>query len=267
MKVTLLLRSMIDSNMSKVKTGLIALTAIVVTIMILGVTSAFAQTVEEVEMCNEYSETTLSPQGITNAFLTTNKEAGIWVKINDPPDDVTFKFYYQDNGVEKEYTGGYSKVDIIPKEGANWGIAFTTIDIEGKTPSFNPGVWTAKIFIDGEVVKIKEFSIIDYASIVSSIASIQETVTEIVEEKNQVVDDYNNLVTDYGVLVQQYNDLEDTTVSEFQLMELNNDYDDLQDDYDDLKAAQESTRTMMYGAIVVALIAVIVAVYFGLMKK
>jgi ABC-type phosphate transport system permease subunit len=50
-------------------------------------------------------------------------------------------------------------------------------------------------------------------------------------------------------------------------MELNRDYDDLQDEYGDLVDAQGSTRTMMYGAIVIALIAVIVAVYFGLMKK
>ena len=253
--------------MSKVKTGLIALTAIMAAVMILGLASAYAQTIEEVTMCYGYSEATLSPLGFTRAFLNTNEEAGIWAKINNPPDDITFKFYYDDNGVEKEYTGGYSKVDVILKEGTNWGIAFTTMDIDGQTPSFNPGVWTAKIFIDGEVIEIKEFNIIDYSVIVSSITSIKESVTEIVEEKDQVVEAYNDLVADYGVLVQQYEDLEDTTVSEVQLMQLNNDYDDLQDDYDSLKASQGTTRTMMYGAIVVALIAVVVAVYFGMMKK
>ena len=253
--------------MSKVKTGLIALTAIMATIMILGVTPAFVQTVEEVDMCYGYTEGFLVPLGVTNTFLITSKEAGILVKISNPPDDVIFKFYHDVNGVEKEYPQGYSRVDVVPREGANWGIAFATLDIDGETPSFDPGVWTAKVFIDGNVEKIIAFNIVDYSSIASSISSIQETVAGLVDDRDEVVEDYNNLVADYGDLVQQYEDLEDSTVSEVQLMELNRDYEDLQDNYDDLVDAQESTRTMMYGAIVVALIAVVVAVYFGLMKK
>lgn len=267
MKVTLLLRDMIDSNMSKVKTGLIALTAIMATFMILGATPAFAQTVEQIEMAYGYSESTLSPLGITSAFLTTNEEAGVWVKISNPPEKVTFKFYYDVNGVETEYTSGYSRVDVIPKEEKNWGIAFATLNISGEFPSFNQGVWTAKVFIDGDLVKIKEFSIFDFSSIADSIAALREDITGVMEEKNEVVDSYNDLIVDYDALVEQLEDLEDSTFSEVQFIALNNDLDDLQDDYDDLVAAQGSTRTMMYGAIVVALIAVVVAVYFGLMKK
>lgn len=253
--------------MSKVKTGLIALTAIMATMLILGATPAFAQTVEEVEMSYGYSETTLSPMGITSAFLTTNEEAGIWVKINNPPDKVTFKFYYDVNGLEKEYTSAYSRVDVVLKEGASWGIAFATMEIDGQTPSFNPGVWTAKVFIDGDLAAIKTFSVFSFSSIATSLESLRADITEIVDEKNEVVDSYNVLKADYDTLVEDYEDLEDSTVSEVQLMSLNDDLEDLQDDYDDLVAAQGSTRTMMYGAIVVALIAVVVAVYFGLMKK
>ena len=254
--------------MSKLKTGLIALTAIMAAIMILGVNPALAQTVEQVEMCYGYIEGSLTSLGDTSTFLTTNEEAGVWVKINNPPDDVTFKFYYVDDGVEKEYTSGYSKVDVIPREGTTWGIAFTTMDINSaSTPRTNPGIWTVKIYIDGEVAAIEEFLIVDYTSLSSSIAAIQDTVADIVAEKDQVVEDYNTLVSDYADLEQQFEDLEDTTVSEVQLIQLNNDYEDLQDEYDSLKASQGTTRTMMYGAIVVALIAVVVAVYFGLMKK
>jgi len=236
---------MIDSIMSKVKTGLIALTAIMATIMILGLTSAHAYSVEEIDMCNGYFEGSLKPHGITSAYLTTNDEAGILVKIQNPPDDVTFKFYYDDDGVEKEYTDGYSKVDVILQEGASWGIAFTTMDIDGKLPSFNPGLWTAKIYIEGEVEDIETFDIVDYSSLALM----------------------NQMVADYASLVGRYDELEESTVSEVQLMQLNNDYDDLQDDYDALEASQEGTRTMMYASIVVALAAVVVAVYFGLMKK
>lgn len=278
MKVTLLFRGMIDSNMSKVKTSLIALTAIMATIMILGVTPAFAQTVEEIEMCYGYSTASLNPLGTTSEFLTTNEEAGIWVKVTNPSDDVVFKFYRDVDGVEKEYSQGYSRVDIIPKEGSSWGIAFASLKIDGVTPSFEPGIWTAKVFIDGNLEKIKSFNIVDYSAIASSIATFREEVAAIEAEiraevatieaeKNDVVDNYDILLEDYATLVEQYEDLEDTSVSEIRLVELNNDLDDLQDEYDDLVAAQGSTRTMMYGSIVVALIAVIVAVYFGLMKK
>jgi hypothetical protein len=253
--------------MSKLKTGMIALLAVMTTISIMGITSTYAQTIDDQTMCYGYSATTLAPRGDTSAFLTTNEEAGVWVKIVDPPEDVTFKFYYDDDGVETEYAGGYSKVDVIPKADTNWGIAFATMDISGKTPASNPGVWECWVYIDGEVAKIIEFNIIDYDELVSQISTITTTVEGIIEEKNQVVDDYAELVADYEALTEAYEDqedqiqeLEDTTVSELELF-------GLQQDYDDLVAAQGSTKTMMYAAIVVALIAVVVAVYFGLMKK
>ncbi|GEM_PF-3228848 len=262
---------MIDSNMSKVKTSLIALTAIMATLMIFGVTPAFAQTVEEIEMCYGYSETTLSPLGITSTFLTTNEEAGIWVKIINPPDDVIFKVYHDVNGVEKEYPLGYSRVDVIPMEGSSWGIAFATLDIDGKTPGFDPGIWTVKVFIDGSVVKIKPFSIIDYSSISSSIDAIREDFEAMEAENIQIIEDNeaNNQenIAKYNELVEAYEDLEDSSVSEIRFIELTNDLEDLQDEYDDLVDTQGSTKSMMYGSIVVALIAVVVAVYFGLMKK
>lgn len=253
--------------MSKLKTGLIALLAVMTTITILGVTSAYAFSIEEKTMCYGYSNTTLSPQGETRAFLTTNEEAGIWLKITNPPDDVTFKFYYDDDGTEKEFTGGYSKVDVVLKADTNWGIAFTTMDINGKTPEFNPGLWTCKVYIDGEVEAMVDFNIIDFNDLTSQISQISETVEGIVAEKNEVVAEYEKLVADYDDLVEQYEELEDSTVSETQLFQMNSEYEDLQDDYDDLVAAQGSTKTMMYASIVVALIAVVVAVYFGLMKK
>jgi hypothetical protein len=253
--------------MSKNRTSLIALVAVITTLSIMGLITVNAATVEESTMCNGYSVTTLSPQGETSAFLSTNPEAGVWIKISNPPDDVTFKFFYDDDGTETEYTGGYSKVDVIPRAGTNWGIAFTTMDIYGKTPEFNPGVWTCKAYIDGEVVRIIEFNVIDYDELVGQISSITTTVEGIIEEKNQVVADYNALVLDYEAIVEDYEELEGSTVSETQMFQIQSEYNDLLEDYDDLVDSQASTRTMMYAAIVVALIAVIVAVYFGLMKK
>lgn len=253
--------------MSKLKTGLIALLAVMTTFMIIGVTTVYGYGIEESAMCYGYSETTLSPLGSTSSFLTTNEEAGVWLKITNPPNDVTFKFYYTENNIEKEFTGGYSRVNVVPKEGTTWGIAYTTMDINGKTPEFNPGVWICKAYIDGEVAAIINFNIIDYDDLSSQIAQITETVQDIVDEKNSILADYEAIVEDYDDLVEQYEELEDTSVSETQLYEMNRQYDDLEEQYDDLESDQASTRSMMYASIVVALVAVVVAVYFGVMKK
>jgi len=253
--------------MNKFKTGLIALLAVMTTFMIIGVTAVYGYGIEEKTMCYGYSNSTLSPLGSTSAFLTSNEEAGIWLKISNPPDQVTFKFYYTENNIEKEFTGGYSRVDVVEKSGTNWGIAFTTMEISGKTPEFKPGVWTSKAFIDGEEAAIINFNVIDYDDLSSQISQISENVQGIVDEKNEILADYEEMVEEYDDLVTQYEELEDSTVSETQLYEMNRQYDDLEDQYDDLEASQASTKTMMYASIVVALVAVIVAVYFGVMKK
>lgn len=253
--------------MSNLKTSQIALLAVLATFMTIGVTTVFGYSVEESTMCYGYSDTTLSPLGSTSAFLTTHEEAGVWIKISNPPDQVTFKFYYTEDNIEKEYTGGYSRVDIVDMVDQNWGIAFTTMDVSGSTPGFKPGLWTCKAYIDGDIAAIINFNIIDYNALSDQIAQIGETVQGIVDEKNEILENYNAIVLDYEALVEDYNELEDSTVSETQLYEINRQYDDLEDQYDELEASQASTKMMMYAAIVVALVAVIVAVYFGVMKK
>ena len=253
--------------MSKFKTSVIALFAIMITFMIIGISTVYGYNVEESSMCYGYSNTTLSPLGTTEAFLTSNEEAGVWMKISNPPDTVIFKFYYTENGIEKEHTGGYSRVDVLEKAETNWGIAFATMEISGKTPEFKPGLWSCKAYIDGDVVAIISFNVIDYDGFTNQISQISELVEGIVDEKNTVVAQYEDIVVKYDDLVADYDELKDSTVSEIQLNDLYRDYDDLEDQYDDLEASQESTRMMMYASIVVALVAVIVAVYFGVMKK
>lgn len=250
--------------MRKLKTGHIILLAILTSFTIMGISTVYGYDVEESTMCYGYSSTMLTPLGQTTAFLTTNEEAGVWVKIVNPPEDVTFKFVKPD-GVE--YGSGYRRVDVVEKEGENWGIAFATLGISGRTPSNNPGLWKAQVWIDGELNAIVEFNIIDYDDLSSQISQISTTVQGIVDEKNAVLAQYDELVEDYDDLINRYEELEDSSVSETQLFQLNADYEDLEDDYNALKDSQASTRTMMYAAIVVALVAVIVAVYFGVMKK
>ena len=250
--------------MNKFKTGLIALLAVMVTLSIIGLTSVYAYDVEESTMCYGYSSSQLAPLGSTDAFLTTNEEAGVWVRIANPPEDVTFKFIKPDGS---EYSSGYRRVDVIPKEGENWGIAFATLDIGGRTPSNNPGLWKVNVWIEGELNAVVEFNIIDYDELASQISEIAETVQGIVDEKNQVLEDYDTLQANYVALEAQYEDLEDSSVSQSQLDLIQRDYRDLEDEYEGLQSSQASTKTMMYASIVVALVAVVIAVYFGVMKK
>ena len=180
---------------------------------------------------------------------------------------MTFKFYYTENGIEKEYSSAYTRVDVIEKADTNWGIAFATMDINGKKPEFEPGLWTSKVYIDGEKIGEIEFNIIDYDDISSQISQISETVQDIVDERDQLVEEYSDLVETYENLETEYEALETSSVSQSQLDLIQRDYRDLEDEYDSLRSSQASTKTMMYASIVVALVAVIIAVYFGVMKK
>ncbi len=165
--------------MSKFRTGLIALLAVMTTFMILGVTTVYAYSIEETTMCYGYTESGLRPQGSTGAFLTTNEEAGVWIKINNPPEKVVFKFFDPVTG--EEYATGFRNVDVIEYSTENWGIAFATLDISGRTPGNHPGVWTVKAMIDGDIAAILNFNIIDYSDLSLQISEISENVQGIVD--------------------------------------------------------------------------------------
>ena len=51
------------------------------------------------------------------------------------------------------------------------------------------------------------------------------------------------------------------------LKEIEDDYEELKIDYIQLDTSMDTTRLMMYGAVVIAVISIAVAVYFGAMKK
>ena len=83
---------------------------------------------------------------------------------------------------------------------------------------------------------------------------------ELRDENIRIKEEYEALQTDFEELQAQGGD--DAT-----LKEIEDDYEELKIDYIQLETSMGTTRLMMYGAVVIAVISIAVAVYFGAMKK
>jgi hypothetical protein len=222
-----------------------------------------AQTIVDYTMCYGYSESNLEALGATTVFLTTNKEAGIWVKITDPPESVVFKWYKPD---EVYYQN--TNADTIKEEAtSDWGIAFSSIDIDSRTVANNPGKWKVEIFIEGELWAEQDFQIIDYEEIADDFMALAIEFDNLRNQISTVQADYDELETKYNELENDYAELEAQTGSQSDLEKIQEDYDELQEDYTQIQTNLGTTRTMMYAAVVVAVASVAIAVYFGAMKK
>ena len=116
-----------------------------------------AQTIVEYTMCYGYSESNLEALGTTTVFLTTNEKAGIWVKMTDPPESVVFKWYKPDEIYYQNTNADTIKEEVT----SDWGIAFSSISIDGRTVANNPGKWKVEIFIEGELWAEQDFQIIE----------------------------------------------------------------------------------------------------------
>lgn len=239
----------------------ILITTIISTVMMTIPVNA-QTTIVEYTMCYGYSTSNLDALGATTVFLTTNEEAGIWVKMTDPPESVVFKWYYPD---ETYYQN--TNADTIKEPESDWGIAFSSINIDGRTVAKNPGKWKVEVFIEGEVWLEYNFQIIDYEEIVDDFMNLAIEFDNLRNEISSVQADYDELEAKYNKLETDYAELEAQTGSQSDLEKIQEDYDELQDDYTQLQGNLGSTRTMMYAAVVVAVASVAIAVYFGAMKK
>jgi hypothetical protein len=247
--------------MSKQKLSIITL--LIITLSMLSVTATQAQNIQDYAMCFGYGTVDLQPRGVGSTIFPYTEKIGLWVQIQNPPDTTYRVIWLDPNDSQFRNTA----VTVIDKSGENWGIIFDSINIAETTAENKLGVWVVELYIDGELELRNEFQIID-------LESIQEQIAEVIADKNDLIDDLDTLRAENEVLEAQISTLEASyaaleaqvgTQSDYE--ELQDNYDDLSADYDALEASQGSTRTMMYASIVVALIAVVVAVYFGLLKK
>lgn len=226
------------------------------------VTTIQAQNIQDYAMCFGY-DTNLQPKGIGNTIFPYTEKIALWVQIQNPT-DVNYRVIWIDPN-DSQFRN--TAVTVIDKTGEDWGIIFDSVNIAESTAKNKLGVWTVELYIDGELELANEFQIID-------LQLIQDQIAEVIEDKNDLIDDLDTLRAENAALEAQistleasYAALEAQVGSQSDYEELQNNYDELFDEYEALKANQGSTRTMMYAAIVVALVAIIVAVYFGLLKK
>lgn len=214
-------------------------------------------------MCYAYGVSDLQPKGVGSTIFPYTEKIALWVQIQNPP-DASYRIIWLDPS-DSQFRN--TAVTVVDKAGENWGIVFDSINIAESTAKNKLGVWTVELYIDSELELRNEFQIIN-------LESIQQQIAQVIADKNNLIDDLDDLRLEnsaleaqIGALEASYAALEAQVGTQSDYEELQDNYDELSEDYDALKASQGSTRTMMYAAIVVALVAVIVAVYFGVLKK
>jgi hypothetical protein len=246
----------------KTKILLILLTLILTTIISNPVVHAFE--IQDSATCYGYRADTYEPKGIGTTYLTHNEKVGFWVQISDPPSEVDIRVIWKDpDGVQYDSNA----VEVKMKEGTNWGIIFDSINIASSDPENDPGKWRVELSIDHNTEVAREFNIIDFNVFMSSINEIQEQVEGIIDENNNLQNELQLLTAKYTSLQANYTRLQAQTGTSTEYEELQNEYDALEDEYRDLQVTLSTTRMMMYGAVIIAIVSVAVAVYFGAMKR
>ena len=246
--------------MNKQKLGIIILSAL--TLTMLSVSVSKAQNIQDSSFCYNY-DTNLMPIGEGNTIFQYTDKIGFWVQIQNPG-TANYRIRWVDpSGQEFRNV----PITILPKSGADWGIAFDSIKIAESTAKNKLGVWKVILSVDGQSEVESQFQIISYTSLLENIQDIQAQIADIVEEKDSLLAQNAALEAQLGSLQADYTALQAQVGTASDYEKLQQDYTDLSDDYEALKANQGSTRMMMYAAIVVALVSVVVAVYFGALKK
>jgi hypothetical protein len=214
-------------------------------------------------MCYGYGSIDLQPIGVGNTIFPYTDKIGFWVQVQNPA-DANFRMIWIDPSGNQFRN---SAIEVIEKTDSDWGIVFDTIGIAETTAKNKLGVWNVELYVDGEIAKIGQFQIIDYGEIQDQITSLVEDYTDLVDHLDELRSERDTIEESYEALQAQYDALEAQVGTQSDYEDLQDSYDELVEDYDALKDSQASTRTMLYAAIIVALVAVVVAVYFGVMKK
>jgi len=223
-----------------------------------------AYEVLESETCFGYRTDTLGPKGVGAVFFTHNEKVGYWVKIDDPPTDLSMRVLWSDpDGI----TYDNNAVDVIQLDGEEWGIVFDSIYIDGTSAANKNGVWTVKLSIDGVVEAANQFQILDYDEIISTFADLKEQLDEIQATNEETQETNQALLEQLAELQADYNDLLENPPNSEALEDLQDQYSVLYEDYRDMQVNLSTTKMMMYGAVVVAIASVAIAVYFGAIKR
>ena len=240
-------------------------TIIVLAMALAAVPQAHAYSILDSAFCYGYSATTLEPLGIGSTYFTYSEKAVFWAKIQDPPaSSVEIRVVWTDPN-DTQFRS--SAVTVTPKTGQNWGIVSDSINIAESTAKNKLGVWTVALYIDHVEELAVEFQIIDYESIVQSIANANAMITQIRAEKTLLETQYQQQAQILADLQADYAALQAQVGTSTDYQQLQTQYNTLNTDYQNLGRDMGTTRMMMYAAVVVAVASVGVAVYFGAIKK
>lgn len=223
-----------------------------------------AYEVLESETCFGYRMDTLGPKGVGAAFFTHNEKVGYWVKIQEPPTDLSMRVIWTDPD-DKQYDS--NAVEVIQLEGEEWGIVFNSIYIYGTSAENKKGVWTVELSIDGVVEATKEFQILDYDGIVSDFAILRVQINTIQSGYDTLQAQNQEVIQQYADLQEDYDDLLANPPNSEAMEDLQDQYDEMYREYLQMQASMGTTKMMMYGAVVVAIASVAIAVYFGAIKR
>jgi len=241
---------------------ILLLTALIAFQVILPTVNAFE--ILEYETCYGYRLDTLYYKGGGSAFFTHNENVGFWAKIQDLPTDLSIRVIWTDPD-GRQYDSNLAKIEQI--EGEDWGIAFDSIYIYGTSAANKKGVWTVELSIDGVVEAAKEFQILDYDSIVADFAIKRVQINTIQMGYDTLQAQNQEVIQQYAELQADYNDLLQNPPNSEAMKELQDQYDEMYRNYLQIQANMDTTKMMMYGAVVVAIASVAVAVYFGAIKR
>jgi hypothetical protein len=204
-----------------------------------------AYEVIEYETCYGYRLDTLYYKGGGSAFFTHNENVGFWVKIQDPPTDLSIRVIWTDPD-GKQYDSNAAQV--VQLEGEDWGIVFDSIYIYGTSAA-------------------KEFQILDYDTIVSDFAILRVQINTIQTGYDTLQAQNQEVIQQYAELQADYNNLLANPPNSEAMEDLQDQYDEMYREYLQMQASMGTTKMMMYGAVVVAVASVAVAVYFGAIKR
>lgn len=218
----------------------------------------------EYETCYGYRLDNLYCKGAGSAFFTHNENVGFWVKIQDPPTDLNIRVIWTDPD-GKQYDS--NAAEVVQLEGDDWGIVFDSIYIYGTSAENKKGVWTVELSIDSVVEAAKEFQILDYDSIVSDFAILRVQINTIQTGYDTLQAQNQEVIQQYADLQADYNELLANPPNSEAMEELQDQYDEMYREYLQMQANMGTTKMMMYGAVVVAIASVAVAVYFGAIKR
>ena len=246
--------------MNKQKFSLVTLLAL--TTLMMAISFVNAQTVQDSSICYAY-DSNLQPIGAGNTIFPYTDKIGLWVQIQNPA-NVEYRIVWTDPN-DSQFRS--NAVDVVDKEGENWGIVFDSIQVAQSTAKTKLGVWSVSLYIDHELQLTSQFQIIDYDQLMANVQNIQSQIQSIVDEKDSLLAQNSALKAQIDTLQASYDALQSQVGTSSDYQQLQDKYDALSADYKALQSSQGTTKTMLYAAIVVALVSVVVAVYFGALKK